>query len=98
MGMKERKIAEIEMEFNAERAASLGRTAQRLQGALEALQRFDSGAPADKSRPELVAEASNACLDYLVQREALGFGTADREFIRQEYHIPQEVWRGMGSN
>jgi hypothetical protein len=96
--MKERKIAEIEMEFNAERAASLGRTAQRLQGALEALQRFDSGALADKTRPELVTEASNACLDYLVQREALGFGTSDRDYIRQEYHIPPEVWTGMGSN
>ncbi|MBX5462749.1 MAG: hypothetical protein IRZ28_16870 [Steroidobacteraceae bacterium] len=95
--MKERKLAAVQAEIAGERAASLAQSAGRLRSALDALKRFDGGVRGRKSRTQLVAEASEACLGYLVQREILGFGAQDAEAIRNEYAVPAEVWNRMGA-
>jgi len=95
--MKEQKLAAVQAEIAGERAASLARSAGRLRAALDALRRFDSGAQGRKSRAQLVVEASEACLGYVVQREILGFGAQDADAIRKEYAVPAEVWNRMGA-
>jgi hypothetical protein len=89
----------LELELRAERAASLGRTGRRLRSALEELRRFDeaqSQAEATRSdvRGELLANAAEALLGYVVQREALGL-TSHADAVR-EYQIPREVLKRVG--
>jgi hypothetical protein len=94
--MKERKLAAVQAEIARERAESLARGSQRLRAALETLNRHDRGVRGKKTRPQLVAEAAEACLGYIVQREILGFGAQDAEAIRTQYAVPAEVWNRMG--
>jgi hypothetical protein len=94
MSAKEKKLAAVESEIAAERAAALGRTEMRLKKALEAIRRFDAGELKGKKRERLVSDASEACLGYVVQRELLGLPTAD---IRKEYSVSDEVWNRMGA-
>jgi hypothetical protein len=94
MNAKEKKHAAVESEIAAERAASLGRTERRLRTTLEALRRFDAGELKGKQRERLLSDASEACLGYVVQREALGLPTAD---VRKEYGVSDEVWNLMGA-
>ena len=94
MSAKEKKLAAVEAEIAAERAAALGRTEKRLRTTLEALRRFDAGELKGKKRESLLIEASEACLGYVVQREALGLPSAD---IRKEYSVSDEVWNRMGA-
>lgn len=91
---KEKKLAAVESEIAAERAAALGRTEQRLKKALEALRHFDAGELKGKKRESLLSAASEACLGYVVQREALGLPSSD---LRKEYGISDEVWNHMGA-
>jgi hypothetical protein len=93
MSVKEKKVAAVEAEIAAERAAALGRTETRLRKALETMRRFDAGELRGKKRETLLNEASEACLSYVVQREALGLPSAD---VRKEYGIPDEIWNSMG--
>ncbi len=95
MNAKEKKLAAVESEIAAERAASLGRTEKCLKKALDAIRRFDAGELTGKKRERLVSDASEACLGYVVQREALGLPTAD---MRKEYGVTDEVWNCMGAS
>lgn len=95
MSAKEKKLAAVESEIAAERAASLGRAERRLKKALEAIRRFDAGELKGKTRERLVSEASEACLGYVVQREMLGLPAAD---VRKDYGVSDEVWNRMGAS
>jgi hypothetical protein len=94
MNAKEKKLAAVEAEIAAERAAALGRTERRLKKALEAIHRFDAGELKGKKRDRLLDDASEACLSYVVQREALGLPSAD---VRSQYGVSDEVWNRMGT-
>jgi hypothetical protein len=95
--LKEQRLAAVNAEIARERAQSLSRGSQRLRATLESLRRFDSGTAVGKPRSQLVTEASEACLAYLVQREIMGFGAQDAEAIRREYGVPRDVWNAMGA-
>lgn len=98
MGVKEVKLAAVEAEIARERAESLARGAQRLRATLAALRGFDAGTPPNqKDRAQLLSEASDACLAYLVQREVIGFGMQDAKAVRTDFEVPDEVWNTMGS-
>lgn len=100
MSVKEKKLASVEAEIARERAESMARSSQRLRMALTALRTFDAGGAGthrEKPRGQLVAEASDACLALLVQREVLGFGFRDAEAMRRDFEIPQDVWNAMGA-
>ncbi|HVY80004.1 MAG TPA: DUF6665 family protein [Steroidobacteraceae bacterium] len=87
----------MQAEIARERAESLARGSQRLQRALAALRSFDAGARGAKSRAQLVADASDACLALLVQREVMGLGAKDADALRRDFDIPREVWNAMGA-
>jgi hypothetical protein len=97
LSVKEKKLASVQAEIARERAESLSRGSQRLRGAVAALRAFDAGTRGTKPRAQLVAEASEACLALLVQREVLGLGSKDAEAMRREFEIPAEVWNAMGA-
>jgi hypothetical protein len=89
----------LELELRAERAASLGRSGRRLRGALEALRRCDEkqnreSAGSAQGRGELLANAAEAFLSYMVQREALGL-TSHADTVR-DYQVPREVLSRVG--
>jgi hypothetical protein len=90
---KEKKLAAVEAEIAAERAAALGRTETRLKKALDALRRCDAGELAARKRASLLNEATEACLSYVVQREALGLPSTN---VRSEYGVTDEVWNRLG--
>src|SRR5215470_8827653 len=94
MSVKEKKLAAVEAEIAAERAAALGRTVARLKKSLDAIRRFDAGELKGKKRERLLDEASEACLSYVVQREAIGLPTTD---VRAQYNVSEEVWNRMGT-
>jgi len=95
MSIKEKNLAAVEAEIAAERAAALGRTETRLKKALDAVRRFDAGELRGKKRETLLKDASEACLSYVVQREALGLPSAD---VQKEYGVTDEIWNSMGSS
>jgi hypothetical protein len=97
MSAKEKKLAAVQSEIARERAESLSRSASRLRRTLEALRRFDDGPQAGRSRSQLVHEASEACLAYVVQREVMGFGMQDVNGIRKDFDVPKDVWNAMGA-
>ncbi len=97
MSVEEKKLAAVQAEIARERAESLSRSAGRLRRTLEALRRFDAGALAGKSRSQLLHEAAEACLAYVVQREVMGFGVQDVNGMRKDFDVPQDVWNGMGA-
>jgi hypothetical protein len=90
----------IEHPLAAEAAAALGYAGEKLRKTLDALKEYDSAVaslarlPEASLRAELVAEAAEAFWGYVVQREE--FGLLDAEYIREQYSIPDEVWRAMG--
>ena len=93
MSPKEKKLAAVEAEIAAERAAALGRTESRLKKALDAVRLFDQGELRGKKRERLLDDASEACLSYVVQREALGLPSAD---VQKDYGVTDEIWKSMG--
>ena len=95
MNVKEKKVAAVEAQIAAERAAALGRTETRLRKALDTVRRFDAGELRGKKRENLVSDAAEACLSYVVQREALGLPSAD---VRKQYGITDEIWNSMGAS
>ena len=97
LSVKEKKLASVQAEIARERAESLSRGAHRLRAALAALRKFDAGTRGAKPRAHLVAEASEACLALLVQREVLGLGFKDAEAMRKDFDIPTDVWNAMGA-
>jgi hypothetical protein len=94
---REQKLKSVESEIARERAEALGRGAQRLRSTLDVLRRFDAITQADTSREQLVSEASEACLAYLVQREFMGLGAQDANAVRKDFAVPAEVWNRMGA-
>jgi hypothetical protein len=98
LSVKEKKLAAVEAELARERAESLARGAQRLRASLAALRSFDAGTTGPKPRRQLLAEASEACLSLLVQREVLGLGARDADSMRKEFEVPQDVWNAMGAH
>ena len=94
---KQRKHSAVEAEIARERAEALGQSGTRLRAALDALSAFDAGARGRKTRATLITEAAQACLGYLVQREAMGLGMHDAQAARREFKVPEEVWNAMGA-
>jgi hypothetical protein len=97
---RDRQPTPLELELRAERAASLGRSGRRLRSALETLGQCDETQPGRETTPstiertELLANAAEALMGYMVQREALGL-TSHADALR-EYQVPREVLRRVG--
>jgi hypothetical protein len=90
----------LEHEFAQEKASALGRLGRALEAALAALAEFDAGhgsSPAERraSRAALVADASVALWQLVVQREACGL--RDMGFVLRDYRVPAEVAARMGA-
>jgi hypothetical protein len=87
-------------EFAQEKASALGRLGRALEAALAALAAFDgdhAGASAPDHRERrgaLVAQASGALWNFVVQREACGL--RDMRHILRDYRVPPEVAARMG--
>jgi hypothetical protein len=95
--MKEKKLAAVEAEIAAERAAALGLSEGRLKRTLSALKAFDVAKSGRRTRSELVDDAADACLAYVVQRESMGIGAHNMRAVLAGYQIPDEVWNRMGA-
>jgi hypothetical protein len=92
----------LEYEIRQEQAATIGRLARELRGALDALDALDrqssSGKGAavshDPQRERLVDAAAYALWSFVVQRECSGFrGT---EEVLKDYAVPAAVRAKMG--
>jgi hypothetical protein len=82
-------------ELNAERAASLGAAARKMEAAIAALRAFDAGdRPTGVTRADLVADAAERVWYYVVQRDALGWH--DHTFAFATYDVPAELIARMG--
>lgn len=93
----------LEYEIRQEQAATIGRLARELRGALGAIDVFDRREADDKTaadsrdpqRARLVDAAAYALWNFVVQRECSGFrGT---EEVLKEYAVPAEVRAKMGA-
>jgi hypothetical protein len=92
----------LEHEFAQERASALGRLGRALEAALAALAAFDLAHPGDttrsaderSARTALVASASSALWQFVVQREACGL--RDMRYVLRDYRVPPEVAARMG--
>jgi hypothetical protein len=92
----------LEHEFAQEMATALGRHGRALEAALAALADFDAAHPGGKAtsavdrsaRAALVAEASLALWQFIVQREACGL--RDMRQVLRDYRVPPEVAARMG--
>ena len=93
----------LEYEIRQEQAATIGRLAQELRDALDALDAFNRRARGGKTaadsrrdpqRARLVDAAAYALWNFVVQRECSGFrGT---EQVLKDYAVPAEVRAKMG--
>jgi hypothetical protein len=88
----------IDYEIQGEKAATLGRVADKLQAALAALAAAE-GAPAgtaenDLAHARLLEEAAEWLWYLVVQREAIGLTSHDALF--ETYRVPPLVRRRMG--
>jgi hypothetical protein len=91
-------VQQLDREFAQERASALGRLGRAFEAALAALAEFDQ-APSDtldrrQMRSALVAEASVALWQFIVQREACGL--RDMRQVLRDYAVPAEVAARMG--
>lgn len=92
-------VSPIEYALAREKATGLGIAGRRLQAALDALRAHDARPAARQDatlRRELVLEAAEACWAYVVQREVLGLGIEDAEYVMQAYDVPDEIRRELG--
>ena len=93
--LQSRAVELIGYEIQQEKAATLGRIARRLEGALHDLASFDAAGRADPvRREELVAAAGEALWYYVIQREVVGL--RDTEAMLRELGVPREVRLRMG--
>lgn len=81
----------LSTEIAAEKAAALGRSAQRMSDALKAYWQAEDAADAD----EALDRAAEAVYGFLIQRELLGL--RDRETVIRDYSIPAEVLARLGA-
>ena len=92
----------LDHEFAQERASALGRLGRALEAALAELAAFDArqagtAAPAAEirsARGKIVAEASVALWQFVVQREACGL--RDMRALIRDYRVPPDVAARMG--
>ena len=92
----------LEYEIRQEQAATIGRLAQELRDALDALATFHRHAysanpAADRSDPlrvRLVDAAAYALWNFVVQRECSGFRQTEQ--VLKDYAVPAEVRAKMG--
>jgi hypothetical protein len=90
----------LEHAIAGEKAASLGMSARKLRKSLDALRRFDADASrrstrTSAKRERLLEEAAEACWGYVIQREIVGLGAEDAQYIRREYEVPADVWKSL---
>jgi hypothetical protein len=90
---------DLEREFAQEKASALGRLGRALEAALAALSECDR-APSQtlehrQMRAALVAQASIALWQFIVQREACGL--RDMRQVLRDYAVPPEVAARMGA-
>lgn len=93
----------LEYEIRQEQAATIGRLARELRGALGAIDAFDRREADDKTaadsrdpqRARLVDAAAYALWNFVVQRECSGF--RETEEVLKEYAVPAEVRAKMGA-
>ena len=93
----------LEYEIRQEQAATIGRLARELRGALDALDAFNSRASSsrtaadsrDPQRARLVDAAAYALWNFVVQRECSGF--RETEQVLKDYAVPAEVRAKMGA-
>ncbi|MBV9686489.1 MAG: hypothetical protein JO096_04670 [Alphaproteobacteria bacterium] len=93
----------LEYEIRQEQAATIGRLAQELRDALDALDAFGRQASGGKTaadtgdpqRARLVDAAAYALWNFAVQRECSGFRETDQ--VLKEYAVPVEVRAKMGA-
>jgi hypothetical protein len=100
--IKQSPVIVLEDEFAQEKASALGRLGRALESALAALARFDTDHGDEMPSPErrqaraaLVAEASLALWNLVVQREACGL--RDTRYVLRDYRVPAEVAARMGA-
>jgi ribosomal 50S subunit-associated protein YjgA (DUF615 family) len=92
----------LEHEFAQERATALGRLGRALEAAIATLDAFDSSHPNQvaattderQQRVVLVAQASVALWQFVVQRESCGL--RDMRLVLRDYRVPAEVAAQMG--
>lgn len=82
----------IDHEIMGEKAAALGRAAEKAESRLARLRESDGGNP---ERARLVREAAQAVYAYFIQRELCGFRRHD-EIVRR-LEIPREVLVRLGA-
>lgn len=93
--MARQPIDALTYELHAERAASLGLAARKMEAAVAALRAFDAGErAAGVRREDLLAEAAERVWYYVVQRDALGWH--DHAHALAIYEVPGEVIARMG--
>ena len=81
----------LSTEIAAEKAAALGRSAQRMRDALKAYR--DAGDAEDTE--EARDRAAEAVYGFLIQRELRGL--RDREAVIRDYSIPSEILARLGA-
>jgi hypothetical protein len=82
----------LEYEILQEQAATIGRLAEDLRRALDALKTAERD---DPRRARLVNAAAYALWHFVVQRECSGF--RDTEYVLRDYRVPVEVRAKMGT-
>lgn len=96
------EINPLEIELLHERAVTLGRLAEGLRSALDALAAFDAAHP-DRAgsapeqrllRDDLVATAAEALWYLMIQRDACGLHR--NEDLVRDYGVPREVMNRAG--
>jgi hypothetical protein len=92
----------LEDEFAQEKASALGRLGRALEATLAALAQFDTDHGSElpsrerrEARAALVADASLALWNLVVQREACGL--RDTRYVLRDYRVPAEVAARMGA-
>jgi hypothetical protein len=85
----------INEEIAAEKAGALGRVGRKAEEALARLRDFDAGTLPHEDRDGVLKAATSAVWNLFIQREVLGL--RNQKTIIDEYQIPREVLRKLGS-
>ncbi len=92
---RESALAAVETELVGEKAATLGRSARRVELALARLAAYDAAPEAEVSRTEVLKSAAVAVWQFFIQREVCGL--RDHRPVIAEYEIPKEVLARLGA-
>ncbi|MGQ7793528.1 DUF6665 family protein [Faunimonas sp. B44] len=87
----------LQHEVVAEKAATLGRLATRLETALARLEAFEAAGPGEAGsaeRASLLDAAGEALWHFVIQRELCGFRNS--EDVMRAYRVPAAVRARMG--